>query len=138
MELPVELKALLNSKLMEGKELKWYFSASTERIEVELTWTKTCTEGPEKPASGTGQAKKKRKSPAARKRDAERLNQLKATYDEAVKQREDTESQTDTTEKNNMQTQTETYNSFSLDKLVAVTAIPNQAIQYPDISESQK
>ncbi|CAG2230156.1 ENAH [Mytilus edulis] len=78
MEIPDELNALLAAMKLTGEEPAWKFSASSDQVSVQLTWTKTKAKEPEASSSKSKPALKS-KPPSTRRRDAKRLDQWKAT-----------------------------------------------------------
>ncbi|CAG2185155.1 unnamed protein product [Mytilus edulis] len=72
MEIPDELNALLAAMKLTGKEPAWKFSASTDQVTVQLTWTKAKEQ--EVPSSKAKPALKS-KPPSTRRRDAKRYDQ---------------------------------------------------------------
>ncbi|CAG2221636.1 unnamed protein product [Mytilus edulis] len=78
MEIPDELNALLAAMKLTGKEPAWKFSASSDQVSVQLTWTKTKAKEPEASSSKSKPALKS-KPPSTRRRDAKRFDQWKAT-----------------------------------------------------------
>ncbi|CAG2237395.1 ARHGEF30 [Mytilus edulis] len=76
MEIPDELNALLAAMKLSGKEPAWKFSASTDQVTVQLTWTKAKKQ--EASSSKSKPALKKSKPPSTRRRDAKRYDQWMA------------------------------------------------------------
>ncbi|CAG2200041.1 unnamed protein product [Mytilus edulis] len=76
MEIPDELNALLAAMKLSGKEPAWKFSASTDQVTVQLTWTKAKEQ--EASSSKPKPALKKSKPPSTRRRDAKRYDQWMA------------------------------------------------------------
>ncbi|CAG2209366.1 HEPH [Mytilus edulis] len=75
MEIPDELNALLAAMKLTGKEPAWKFSASTDQVTVQLTWTKAKEQ--EAPSCKPKPALKS-KPPSTRRRDAKRYDQWMA------------------------------------------------------------
>ncbi|CAG2210485.1 unnamed protein product [Mytilus edulis] len=76
MVIPDELKALIAAIKLSGKEPDWKFSASTDQVTVQLTWTKAKEQ--EASSSKPKPALKKGKPPSTRRRDAKRYDQWMA------------------------------------------------------------
>ncbi|CAG2250342.1 unnamed protein product [Mytilus edulis] len=75
MDIPDELNALLAAMKLTGKEPAWKFSASTDQVTVQLTWTKAKEQ--EAPSCKPKPALKS-KPPSTRRRDAKRYDQWMA------------------------------------------------------------
>ncbi|CAG2196305.1 unnamed protein product [Mytilus edulis] len=75
MDIPDELNALLAALKLTGKEPAWKFSASTDQVTVQLTWTKAKKQ---EASSCKPKPALKSKPPSTRRRDARRFDQWMA------------------------------------------------------------
>ncbi|CAC5360854.1 unnamed protein product [Mytilus coruscus] len=83
MELPNELKALLVTMKLGGKEPEWKFTASSDQVSVQLNWIK-----PKEPDTSSRNPKpalqKKNKPPSTRRRNTKRVAQWMDTQTAVV------------------------------------------------------
>jgi predicted transcriptional regulator len=76
MDLPIELVGLLKHAGVDGKKLSWDLQVNSSAISIKLMWIKAA-----KPVEKTG---KKYLSPSTRRRNAQRMEQLKAKREALV------------------------------------------------------
>ena len=113
MELPAGLTTLLNATDLDNKELKWFFNATSDRVEIKLTWiTKAVKMDKPKSHPKSGQALKN-KSPSTRKHSEKRHAQWLASKAAVVQPPQtDSHSQTEnTTTDSTSQTMVKTFRS---------------------------
>ena len=115
--LTFKLVELLKHTDVDGKKLAWNLQVNATAVTVKLTWIKAA-----KPIATIGEVtsqapKKKHLSPSTRKRNAQRLNQWKATRNQAVVNTK-VHAETQTDNRNNQideTTQTDQQNSHDLE-----------------------